>query len=76
MFERRVLRKIFAQKREEVPGEWRRLHNKELYHPFSSPNVIRVIKSRQNEMGGAYVTFVGGGGLRGACRVVGGKPGG
>jgi len=74
MFERRVLRKIFAQKREEVPGEWRRLHNKELYHPFSSPNVIRVIKSRQNEMGGAYVTFVGGGGWGGAGRVVVVKP--
>jgi hypothetical protein len=39
-----VLRRIFGCKRYEVTGEWRRLHNKELYVLFSSPNIIRVIK--------------------------------
>jgi hypothetical protein len=41
-----VLRRIFGPKREEVTGEWRRLHNKELYALYSSPNIIRVTKSR------------------------------
>jgi hypothetical protein len=38
---------IFGPKRDEVTGEWRRLHNKELYALYSSPNIIRVIKSRR-----------------------------
>jgi hypothetical protein len=42
-FENRVLRRIFEPKRNEVTGEWRRLHNKELYALYSSPNVIRVV---------------------------------
>jgi hypothetical protein len=41
-----MLRRIFGPKRDEVTGEWRRLHNKELYALYSSPNIIRVIKSR------------------------------
>ena len=45
--ENRVLSRIFGPKRDEVTGEWRRLHNKELYALYSSPNVIRVIKSRR-----------------------------
>jgi hypothetical protein len=40
----RVLRRIFGPKRDEVTGEWRRLHNKELYALYSSPNIIRVMK--------------------------------
>jgi hypothetical protein len=44
VFENRVLRRIFGPKRDEVTGEWRRLHNKELYALYSSPNIIRVIK--------------------------------
>jgi hypothetical protein len=44
--ENRVLRKIFGQKRDEVTGEWRKLHNEELHILYSSPNIIRQIKLR------------------------------
>jgi hypothetical protein len=47
VFENRVLRRIFGPERDEVTGEWRRLHNKKLYGLYSSPNIIRVIKSRR-----------------------------
>jgi hypothetical protein len=47
VFENRVLRGIFGPKRDEVTGEWRRLHNEELNDLFSSPNIIRVIKWRR-----------------------------
>jgi hypothetical protein len=47
VFENRVLRGIFGPKRDEVTGEWRRLHNEELNGLYSSPNIIRVIKSRR-----------------------------
>ena len=46
-FENRVLSRIFGPKRDEVTGEWRRLHNKELYALHSTPNIIRLIKSRR-----------------------------
>ena len=46
VLENRVLRRIFGPTRDEVRGKWRRLHNKELYALHSSPNIIRVIKSR------------------------------
>jgi hypothetical protein len=46
VFENRVLTRIFGPKRDEVTGEWRRLHNKELYALYSSPIFILVIKSR------------------------------
>ena len=42
-----MLRRIFGPKRDEVTGEWRRLHNKELYALYSLPNIIRVSKSRR-----------------------------
>jgi hypothetical protein len=42
VFENRVLRRIFGPKRDEVTGEWRRLHNKELYALYSPPNVIEM----------------------------------
>ena len=47
MFENRVLRRIFGPKRDEVTGEWRKLHNEELSAVYSSPNIIRVIISRR-----------------------------
>jgi hypothetical protein len=47
VLENRVLKRIFGPRRDEVTGEWRRLHNKELYALYSSPNITRVIKSRR-----------------------------
>jgi hypothetical protein len=47
VFENRVLRRIFGPKRDEVTGEWRKLHNKELHNLYSSPSIIRMIKSRR-----------------------------
>jgi hypothetical protein len=44
--ENRVLRRIFVPEREEVVGDWRRLHNEELHNLYSSPNIIIVMKSR------------------------------
>jgi hypothetical protein len=46
VFENRVLRRIFGPKRDEVTGGWRKLHNKELHNLYSSPSIIRMIKSR------------------------------
>jgi len=47
VFENRVLRRIFGSKRDEVKGEWRKLHDEELKVLYSSPNIIRVIKLRR-----------------------------
>jgi hypothetical protein len=47
VFENRVLRRIFGPKRDEVTGYWRKLHNEELHNLYSSPNTIRMIKSRR-----------------------------
>jgi hypothetical protein len=46
VFENRVLRRIFGPKRDEVTGEWRKLHNEELRNLYSSPDIIRQVKSR------------------------------
>jgi hypothetical protein len=45
-FENRVLRRIFGPKRDEVKGDWKKLHNEELHNLYSSPNIIRMIDSR------------------------------
>ena len=45
--ENKVLRKIFGAKEDEITGEWRKLHNAELHALYSSPNIIRSLKSRQ-----------------------------
>jgi hypothetical protein len=47
VFENRVLRRIFGPKRDEVTGGWRKLHNEELHNFYSSPDIIRMIKSRK-----------------------------
>jgi len=47
VFENRVLRRVFGPKREEVTGEWRKLHNEELSDRYSLPNIVRVVQSRR-----------------------------
>jgi len=47
VFENMVLRRIFGPRKDEVTGKWRRLHNEELNDLYSSPNIVRVIKSRR-----------------------------
>jgi len=46
-FENRVLNKKFGSKRDEMIGEWRKLHNGELYHLYCSPNIVRVMKLKK-----------------------------
>jgi hypothetical protein len=45
MFENRVLRGMYGVRREEVAGNWRRLHNEELHNLYAKPNIIRIVKS-------------------------------
>jgi hypothetical protein len=52
VFENKVFRRIFGHRREEVTGEWRRLHNEELNDFYSSPNIVRVINSRRMRWAG------------------------
>ena len=47
VFENRVLKRLFGPKRDEVTGEWRKLHNEELRDLYSLPNIVRVVKSRR-----------------------------
>jgi hypothetical protein len=58
VFENRVLRRIFGPKRDEVTGEWRKLHNGEVHNLYSSPDIIRQIKSRRMR-GAGHVARVG-----------------
>jgi len=71
VFENRVLRRVFGAKRDEVTGEWRKLHNEELSDLYCSPNIIRVIKSRRMRWAG-HVARMGEG--RRVHRVLVGKP--
>jgi hypothetical protein len=71
VFENRVLRRIFGPKRDEATGEWRRLHNEELNGLYSSPNIIRVIKSRRLRWAGHVARM---GEERGAYRILFGRP--
>jgi hypothetical protein len=52
VFENRVLRRVFGPKRDEVTGEWRKLHNKKLNDLYSIPNIVGVVKSRRMRWAG------------------------
>ena len=65
------VRRIFRPRRDEVTGEWRRLHNEELNDLYSSPNIVRVVKSRRIKWAGHVVHM---GEERGVYRVLVGKP--
>jgi hypothetical protein len=71
VFEKRVLRRIFGPKRGEETGEWRKLHNGELYNLCSSPDITRQIKSRRMRWAG-HVARMGEG--RNVYRILVGKP--
>jgi hypothetical protein len=71
VFENRVPRRIFGRKRDEVTGEWRKSHNGELHNLYSSPDIIRQIKSRRMTWAG-HVARIGEG--RNVYRVLVGKP--
>jgi hypothetical protein len=73
VFENMVLRRIFGPRRDEVMGDWRRLHNKELNNLYSSPNIVRVIKSRRMRWAGHVARM---GEERGVYRVLVGETGG
>ncbi|KAJ4448596.1 hypothetical protein ANN_10615, partial [Periplaneta americana] len=71
VFENNVLRKIFGAKRDEVTGEWRKLHNTELYALYSSPDIIRNIKSRRLRWAGHVARM---GESKNAYRLLVGRP--
>jgi hypothetical protein len=69
--ENRVLRRIIGPKRDEVTGEWRKLHNEELHDLYSSPSVMRIIKPRRMRWPGHVAQM---GEKRNAYRLLVGKP--
>jgi len=71
VFENRMLRRIFGPKRDEVTEEWRKLNNEELNDLYSSPSIVRVIKSRRMRWAGHVARM---GERRGLYRVLVGKP--
>jgi hypothetical protein len=66
-----VLRRVFGPQRDEVTGEWRKLHNEELSDLYSLPNILRVVKSRRMRWTGQVASMGEG---RGVLRVLVGKP--
>jgi hypothetical protein len=58
VFENRVLRRIFGPERDEVMGEWRKVHNEELHNLYSSPDIIRQVKSRRMRWAGHVTRMV------------------
>jgi hypothetical protein len=68
-----VLRRIFGPKRDEVTGAWRKLHNEKLRNLYSSPSIIRIIKSRRIRWAGHVARM---GKRRTACRLLVGTPDG
>jgi hypothetical protein len=71
VFGNKVLRGIFGPKRDEVTGGWRKLHNEELHNLYSSPSIIRMIKSRRVRWTGHVARM---GTKRNAYRILVGKP--
>jgi hypothetical protein len=71
VIENRVLRRIFGPKRDEVTGEWRKLHNEELHGLYSSLSIIRIIKARRMRWAGHVAQM---GEKRNAYRLLVGKP--
>ena len=69
--ENRMLRRIFGPKREEGRGEWRKLHNEELNDLYSSPDIVRVIKSKRMRWAGHVARMEE---RRGVFRALVGKP--
>jgi len=67
VYENMVLRRIFGPRRDEVTGEWMRLHNEELNDSYSSPNNVRGIKSRRMRWAGMWSVWVRRGGCIGSC---------
>ena len=71
VFENKVLRKIFGAEKDEITGEWRKLHNAELHALYSSPSIIRNLKSRRLRWAGLVARMEQ---FRNAYRVLVGKP--
>ena len=71
VFENKVLRRIFVPRRDEVPGEWKRLHKEELNDLYCSPNIVRVIKLKRMRWAGHVARM---GEERGVYRVLVGNP--
>jgi hypothetical protein len=71
VFENRVLGRIFGPKRDEGTGDWRKLHNEELHNLYSSPSLVRIIKSRRMRWAGHVARL---GEKRNAYRILVGKP--
>jgi hypothetical protein len=71
VFEKRVLRRIFGPKRHVVTGGWRKLSNEEFHNLYSSPSIIRIIKTRRMRWAGHLAQVWEN---RNACRILLGKP--